>query len=40
MLKAELRKDIRERKRQFTSQKLSELSLMLISKLLDNDKVQ
>ncbi|MBP8934817.1 MAG: 5-formyltetrahydrofolate cyclo-ligase [Prevotella sp.] len=40
MLKAELRKDIRERKRQFTSQKLSELSLMLISKLLDNDKIK
>ena len=40
MLKAELRKNIRERKRQFTSQKLSELSLMLISKLLDNDKIK
>jgi len=40
MLKKELRKDIRERKRQFTSQKLSELSLMLINKLLANEKIK
>jgi hypothetical protein len=37
MLKTELRKDIRERKRQFTSQKLGELSLMLMNKLLENN---
>ena len=40
MLKTELRKDIRERKRQFTSQKLGELSLMLMNKLLENEKIK
>lgn len=40
MLKAELRKNIRERKRQFTSKMLGELSLMLINKLLENDKIK
>jgi len=40
MLKTELRKDIRERKRQFTSQKLGELSLMLMNKLFENEKIK
>ncbi len=40
MLKSELRKIIRDRKRQFTQQQLDELSLDIIRRLLDHPKVK
>lgn len=40
MLKTELRKEIRQRKQQFSSQKLGELSLIPINKLLENDQIK
>lgn len=39
MLKAQLRKEIRNEKRQFTSQQLSELSLAVIRRLLSHPKI-
>jgi len=40
MDKAELRKIIRQRKRQYSSEQLADLSLVLISRLLSHPKVQ
>jgi 5-formyltetrahydrofolate cyclo-ligase len=40
MFKKELRQNIKERKRQFTSDKLGEMSLVLINRLLDNERIR
>ena len=40
MEKSELRKEIRQRKRQFTQQQLREMSLAIIGRLLNHPKVR